>query len=153
MSSSVWFQTAEHRNSWLFMPNLWFKSYNPQQQHGTVNGKKLIQVILLSLHEFLCVWTQICRVSRLDMGVVCGTRTFRFFNQQTRYFHKKVNCQLFKKCYFWECDVENWVWTKLALWICPILWIWIRCAYTTFLNIFNQYLLIRAICPARKKKC
>ena len=27
-----------------------------------------------------------------------------------------------KKCCFWGCDVENWVWVKLALWICSTVW-------------------------------
>jgi len=45
------------------------------------------------------------------------------FNPQIKYFYSNVNFQLFKNGHFWKCDVENWVWRKLALWICPILWI------------------------------
>ena len=59
-------------------------------------------------------------------------------NPQSEYFHKKINFQLFKKCYFWGCDVENWVWTKLDLWICPILWM------RTFLH-FRPYCMARIL--------
>ena len=62
------------------------------------------------------------------------------FNLQTRYFHKKVNLRLFKKCCFWGCDVENWVWAKLALWMCPILWIRVKIGYTQLsLTFFHYY--------------
>ena len=58
----------------------------------------------------------------------------------------KVYFQLFKKCYFWGCDVENWVWIKLALWICPILWIRVKIGYTQLsLTFFHYYRPIRPI--------
>ena len=74
------------------------------------------------------------------------------FNPQTEYFHKKVNSQLFKKCSFWGCDVENWVWTKLALWICPILWIRVKIGYTQLsLTFFHYYRPIQPIYHTCKK--
>ena len=74
------------------------------------------------------------------------------FNPQTEYFHKKVNIRLFKKCCFWGCDVENWVWTKLALWICPILWIRVKIGYTQLsLTFFHYYRPIRPIYQKIKK--
>ena len=66
----------------------------------------------------------------MTYGRFLGYSDISNLNPQTRYFDKKVNFQLFKKCCFWGCDVENWVWAKLALWICPILWIRVKIGYT-----------------------
>ena len=56
------------------------------------------------------------------------------------YFHQNVNFQLFENGHFWGCDVENWVWAKMALWICPILWIRVKTGHTQLsLSFFNQY--------------
>ena len=63
-------------------------------------------------------------------------RTFRGYpeisilNPQMRYFQKNVNHHFFKNDDFGGYDLENWVWTKLALWICPILWISFKIVYT-----------------------
>ena len=52
-------------------------------------------------------------------------RTFRGYpeisilNPQMRYFQKNVNYPFFKNGDFGGYDLENWVWTKSALWICP----------------------------------
>ena len=74
------------------------------------------------------------------------------FNLQTQYLYKNVNFQLFKKCYFWGCDVENWVWTKSALWICYILCIRIKMGYTQLsLTFFYYYRPIRTIYQQIKK--
>ena len=59
--------------------------------------------------------------------------------------HKKipnVKTRFFKKCVFWGYDLENWVWAKLALWICPILWISPKIGYTQISLTF--FLLISA---------
>ena len=74
------------------------------------------------------------------------------FNPQTRYFHKKVNLRLFKKCCFWGCDVENWVWAKLSLWICRILWIRVKNGYTQLsATFFDHYRPNRPIYQKIKK--
>ena len=71
---------------------------------------------------------------------------------QTEYFHKKVNFYFVTKCYFWGCDVENWVWTKLALWMCPILWIRVKIGYTQLsLTFFYYYRPIWPIYHTSKK--
>ena len=75
-----------------------------------------------------------------------GHSRILIFNPQMEYFHKKVNSQLFKKCCFWRCDVENWVWAKLALWI----WGSNR-LYTTFPSIFHYYRPIQPIYHTSKK--
>ena len=90
----------------------------------------------------------------LDQKSILEKRPFKScpFNLQTEYLHKKVNFQLFKKCCFWGCDVENWVWTKLALWICPILWIRVKIGYTQLsLTFFHYYRPIRPIYQKIKK--
>ena len=68
----------------------------------------------------------------MTYGKFRGYSEISNFNQETQYFHKKVYFQLFKKCYFGGCDVKNWVWTKLALWICPILWIRVKIGHDFF---------------------
>ena len=74
------------------------------------------------------------------------------FNPQTEYFQKKVKSQLFKKCYFWGCDVENWLWAKLALWICPILWKTSQICYRQLsLTFFHYYRPVRPIYHTSKK--
>ena len=87
-----------------------------------------------------------------DIWEFFGYSEISNFNPQTEYFHKKVYFQLFKKCCFWGCDVENWVWTKLALWICPILWIRVKIGYTQLsLTFFHYYRPIRPIYQKIKK--
>ena len=44
------------------------------------------------------------------------------FKPANEIFFKKCKIPFFKKCIFWGYDLENWVWAKLVLWICPILW-------------------------------
>ena len=63
-----------------------------------------------------------------------------------------MNFQLFENDHFWGCDVENRVWTKLALWICPILWIRVKMGYTQLsLTFFYQYRPNRPIYHTIKK--
>ena len=57
-----------------------------------------------------------------------------------------------KKWYFWWSDVENWVWAKSALWICPILWIRVQIGYTQLsLTFFHYYRPIWQIYHTSKK--
>ena len=87
-----------------------------------------------------------------DIWKFFGYSEISNLNPQTEYFHKKVNFQLFKKCCFWGCDVENWVWAKLALWICPILWIRVKIGYAQFsVTFFYCYRSIRPIYHTSKK--
>ena len=74
-------------------------------------------------------WSSYLLGEYVTYGGFIGYSEISNFNPQTRYYDKKVNFQLFKKCYFGGCDVENWVWTKLPLWICPISWIRIKIGY------------------------
>ena len=68
------------------------------------------------------------------------------------YFHQKVNFQIFENGHFWGCDVENWVWAKLALWICPILWIRVKIGYTQLSpTFFDHYRPNRPIYQKIKK--
>ena len=64
-------------------------------------------------------------------------------NPQIKYFQKNVNYPFFKNGDFGGYDLENWVWTKLALWICPILWIRVKLVYTqlslTFFIIIGRF--------------
>jgi hypothetical protein len=74
------------------------------------------------------------------------------FNPQTEYFHEKVYFQLFIKCYFGGGDVENWVWTKLSLWMCSILWIRVKIGYTQLsLKFFYYYRPIWPVYHTSKK--
>ena len=75
-----------------------------------------------------------------------GYSEISILNPQTEYFDKNVNFQLLKKCCFWKCDVENWLWAKLALWIWPILWIRLQIGYTQLsLTLFHYYQPIQPI--------
>ena len=67
-------------------------------------------------------------------------------------FSQKGEFPFFQKVPFLGCDVENWVWTKLALWICPILWIRVKIGYTQLsLTFFHYYRPIRPIYQKIKK--
>ena len=68
-----------------------------------------------------------------------GYSEISILNPQTRYFQKKVNSQLFKKCVFGGADLEIWVWVKLVLWICPILWIRVQTVNTQLSSTFFHY--------------
>ena len=67
-----------------------------------------------------------------------GYPEISILNPQMRYFQKNVNYPFFKNGDFGGYDLENWVWTKLALWICPnyIMDSGKNSLYTTFPNIF-----------------
>ena len=86
------------------------------------------------------------------MTTVVGYSEISILNPQTRYFQKKVKCRFFKKRVFWGYDLENWVWAKLMLWICPILWIRVKMGYTQLsLTFFHYYRPIRPIYQKIKK--
>ena len=53
------------------------------------------------------------------MGTFRGYPEISILNPQMRYFQKNVNYPFFKNGDFGGYDLENWVWTKSALWICP----------------------------------
>ena len=56
---------------------------------------------------------------------------------------EKCEIPFFQKWPFWEADFGHWLWTKLALWICPILWIRVNLVYTqlslTFFIIIGRF--------------
>ena len=61
------------------------------------------------------------------------------FDPQTKYFHEKVNFRYFETGHFWGCEVENWIWWILAIWIWSILWNRVKIGYTRlFLTFFNE---------------
>ena len=74
------------------------------------------------------------------------------FKPANEIFSKNVNYPFFKNGDFGGYDLENWVWTKLALWICPILWISFKIVYTQLsLTFFYYYRPIRPIYQQIKK--
>ena len=79
-------------------------------------------------------------------------RNFDFKPTNEIFSKKKVKCRFFKKRVFWGYDLENWVWAKLVLWICPILWIRVKMGYTQLsLTFFHYYRPIRPIYQKIKK--
>ena len=52
-----------------------------------------------------------------------GYPEISILNLQTRYFHQNVTWTIFENGHFWGCDVENWLFEKMVLWIWPICWI------------------------------
>ena len=51
-------------------------------------------------------------------------------NPQTEYFHQNVKWIIFENGHFWGCDVKNWLFEKLVLWIWSICWISPKIVYT-----------------------
>ena len=52
------------------------------------------------------------------------------FKPANEIFSKKGKMSFFQKTCFLGYDLENGVWAKLVLWICPILWIRVKMSYT-----------------------
>ena len=87
------------------------------------------------------------------MGSFRAYPEISILNPQMRYFQKNVNYPFVKNDDFGGYDLENWVWTKLALWICPILWIRVKLVYTqlSLTLFFYDYRPIRPIYQQIKK--
>ena len=119
--------------------------------HYSRPKKKLTENFLLSFYEFSSVQAHIYRVSMWHMGIFWVLRNFEF-QPANGIFPQKGKFSIFQKVVFLGCDVENWVWTKLVLWICPILWIRIKIGYTQLSRtFFHYYRPIRPIYHTSKK--
>ena len=109
-----------------------FSTSHPQKQH------------FLKSWKFTFLWKySVCgfkfEISEYPIKRLYAAYKYELKRMKTHEIRAKYFFVIFlASLYFWRYSVENWVWAKLALWICSILWIRIPIGYKQLsLNIFS----------------
>ena len=135
------------RSFWEWLDKNWQKSRSQYNE-----GKKKLAILICSnLMSFSPIDFIFIGWIGYDGKFFWVLRNFDF-KPANGIFSQKCTFSIFQNCVFWGYDFENWVWAKLVLWICPILWKSPKTVNTQFsLIFFHSYRPKRLIYHAIQK--